>query len=51
MALPEEVRAAAWSLYGPRHTGRWHAYEDATATDVAPLLAVIDADPDGVFWG
>jgi hypothetical protein len=22
-----------------------------TTADVAPLLAEIDADPDGVFWG
>lgn len=35
-----------------RHTGRWVRYEDVpAAADVAPVLAEIDADPDGVFWG
>jgi hypothetical protein len=43
---------ATWSLYWPRATGRWHRYEGVeAASDVAPLLAEIDADPDGVFWG
>ena len=40
-----------WSLYWPRHTGRWQPYEGAPATDVAGLLAEIEADHDGVFWG
>jgi Protein of unknown function (DUF3024) len=43
---------ATWALYWPRHTGRWHRYENLNAaSDVRPLLAEIDADPDGVFWG
>jgi hypothetical protein len=41
-----------WALYWRRHTGRWHRYEDfPAASGVDPLLAEIDADPDGVFWG
>jgi hypothetical protein len=41
-----------WSLYWPRATGRWRRYEDLDpASDVDPLLAEIDADTDGVFWG
>jgi hypothetical protein len=49
---PLRRRTAAWALYWPRHTGRWHRYEEVRATsDVASLLAEIDADPDGVFWG
>jgi hypothetical protein len=42
----------AWSLYWKRANGRWKHYDGvAPAADVAPLLAEIDADPDGVFWG
>jgi hypothetical protein len=40
-----------WRLYWHRHTGRWMSYEHPGATDVRVLLAEIDADPDGVFWG
>jgi hypothetical protein len=44
--------AKTWTLYWPRHTGRWHRYDDlAAAAEVGPLLAEIDTDPDGVFWG
>jgi hypothetical protein len=50
--LRYDRRAETWTLYWPRHTGRWHRYEDlAAAADVGPLLAVIDADPGGLFWG
>ena len=50
--LRYDERAEAWALYWPRHTGRWHRYEDLpAASHVGPLLAEIDADPDGVFWG
>jgi len=43
---------SSWALYWPRHTGRWARYDDVPASsDVAPLLAALDADPDGVFWG
>jgi hypothetical protein len=41
-----------WSLYWQRATGRWERYDGVgPASDVAALLAEIDADPDGVFWG
>jgi len=41
-----------WSLYWPRAGGRWMRYDGVPPTpDVAPLLAEVDADPDGVFWG
>ena len=50
--LRYDAGTATWSLYWPRHTGRWHRYKDLdAASDVGPLLAEIDADPDGVFWG
>jgi hypothetical protein len=50
--LRYDASAATWSLYWPRATGRWQRYEDVdAASDVRPLLAEVDADPDGVFWG
>lgn len=50
--LRHDADARTWSLYWPRASGRWTRYEDrGTAVDVAALLAEIDADPDGVFWG
>ena len=50
--LRYDSSAGTSSLYWPRATGRWHRYDDLDATsDVGPLLAEIDADPDGVFWG
>lgn len=45
-------REDAWSLYWQRATGRWEPYDGVRPTPrVDALLAVIDADPDGVFWG
>lgn len=50
--LRYDERSAAWRLHWPRHTGQWLPYEGvAAARDIEPLLAEIDADPDGVFWG
>lgn len=50
--LRYDASTATWSLWWPRHTGRWHRYEEfGSVSDVGPLLAEIDADPDGVFWG
>ena len=50
--LRHDAVAGTWELYWPRHTGRWHHYEDLpSAPSVGPLLAEIEADPDGVFWG
>jgi hypothetical protein len=41
-----------WMLYWRRASGRWERYAGmGTTADVARLLAEIDADPDGVFWG
>src|SRR4051794_37525912 len=42
----------AWSLYWQRATGRWERYDGVEPTRrIDALLAVIDADLDGVFWG
>lgn len=43
-----------WKLYcnSRRALGRWHRYElAAPAPSIEPLLAEIDHDPTGVFWG
>jgi DUF3024 family protein len=41
-----------WTLYCPDRNGRWWPYDDADpARDVGPLLAAIDDDPTGIFWG
>ena len=41
-----------WTLYSPDSSGRWRLYDDAPpAPDVAPLLAAIDEDRTGIFWG
>lgn len=44
--------AGAWSLYEPTDRG-WRRYRRplAQAVEPAPLLAEVDADPTGVFWG
>jgi hypothetical protein len=42
----------AWSLHWRGSDERWHPYEDVKPTrGIQPLLAEIDADPTGIFWG
>ncbi len=41
-----------WSLYCCDRNERWWPYENiGTSASVDPLLAEIDADPTGIFWG
>lgn len=41
-----------WSLYCIDSNERWWFYDDAQpAADVRPLLAAIDEDRTGIFWG
>jgi hypothetical protein len=41
-----------WTLYAAGGDDRWHAYEFAAPTaDVARLLAAIEQDRTGIFWG
>jgi len=43
-----------WKLYctDRRPLGRWHRYDLAPpAPSIEPLLAEIDNDPIGIFWG
>ena len=47
-----DTGTALWSLSWPRASGRWERYDDIEpAPSIATLLAEVDADPDGVFWG
>jgi hypothetical protein len=44
--------SGSWTLYCADSNGRWWLYDDADpAPDVAPLLAAIDDDATGIFWG
>ena len=50
--LRYDVKAGKWSLHWRDSNDRWHLYTDMRPVDdVAPLLAEIDADPTGIFWG
>jgi hypothetical protein len=41
-----------WSLLWRNRNERWFMYPNIEPShDVAPLLAEIDADPTGIFWG
>jgi hypothetical protein len=41
-----------WELYQADRNGRWHWYINVVATpDFDALLAEVDADPTGIFWG
>lgn len=42
----------AWFLYWSDSKEKWHRLSGtAGSADVNDLLAVIDADPTGIFWG
>ncbi|MEK6252033.1 MAG: DUF3024 domain-containing protein [Actinomycetota bacterium] len=44
--------AGTWSLYCPDSNGRWHDYDRVGPSQtVEPLLAEVEADPTGIFWG
>ncbi len=41
-----------WSLYCRDSNERWWPYADVgTSASIDPLLAELDADPTGIFWG
>lgn len=43
---------ATWSLFCADRNSRWHPYDDLTsAKDLESLLAEVDEDPTGIFWG
>ena len=41
-----------WTLYSAGSDDRWHRYDFAPpAADVTSLLATMEDDPTGIFWG
>jgi DUF3024 family protein len=41
-----------WTLYCADRNSRWHHYQGVRATKtLKPLLAEVDRDPTGIFWG
>ena len=49
--LRYEDSAGTWSLHCSDSGGRWHAFDVRPSRPVEPLLAVVEADPTGIFWG
>lgn len=50
--LRYDERDRSWSLYACDRDDRWLPYIDiGPSLDVEPLLAEIENDPTGVFWG
>lgn len=41
-----------WTLYGADRHGRWHVYDEVAPTpDLAQLLAEVERDTSGIFFG
>jgi len=50
--LRYDERACRWRLFSSGSDDRWHPYEFASpAPDVTSLLAAIEGDRAGIFWG
>ena len=50
--LRQHPANATWSLHWRGSDDRWHSYDRVKPTsDIRRLLAEIDADPTGIFWG
>ena len=50
--LRYEDSAGTWSLHCSDSGDRWHVFDDVRpSSTVEPLLAVVEADPTGIFWG
>lgn len=50
--LPPPPTGGQWTLYWADRNDRWHPLPDLPpASGPGPLLATIDANPHGVFWG
>jgi DUF3024 family protein len=51
-SLRLDPRTLTWSLHWKRATGRWAPCDEvAPSSHIEPLLAAIDEDALGVFWG
>jgi hypothetical protein len=41
-----------WALYCADRNSRWHVYDDLDPSErLEDLIAEVDADPTGIFWG
>jgi len=42
----------SWTLYWTDRNGRWHVFEPyPSSRDITKLLAEVDNDKTGIFWG
>jgi len=49
---PPRPTGGRWRLYWADRNRRWHLLDDVLpAATPAPLLAELDTDPTGIFWG
>ena len=47
-----DAETKLWTLYCADRNSRWHKYWDFDPSpDLMALLAEVDADPTGIFWG
>ena len=46
-----DVSTGDWTLYCADRNSRWHLYDFIESGTITELLAEIDADPTGIFWG
>ena len=45
-------KAQTWMLYCRDRNGRWHKDENlAPVKNIDPILAELDSDPTGIYWG
>ena len=47
-----DVESLKWTLYCCDRNSKWHLYQEINATNaIEELLAEVDRDPTGIFWG
>lgn len=47
-----DVGSDRWTLYWPDRNSRWHLDDNVDPSpDIATLLAEVDRDPTGIYWG
>jgi hypothetical protein len=50
--LRYNAKTGTWSLYWADRNSRWHEYDRLPPVkDIDRILAEIDRDPTGIFWG
>ncbi len=50
--LRHQPDSDTWALYWRRASGRWHRFDPFKLTsDLDDVLAAVDANPYGIFWG